>query len=188
MRERCQGRADRVSLVAHWTKDPDLWDDVVRDLSDGELIQGGRRMRGYRVATGTKRSRRAFLEMAPRIYRWTGGRIGGKMAGLPVLLIETIGRQSGERREDRAQPLTYLSGGDAFVVIASVLGEPRNPGWYLNLQADPKSRSGSGEVTSRSSPGGRGRGAGTDLGRLTEISPDYAQYRSRTVGGSRSWC
>jgi probable F420-dependent oxidoreductase len=30
---RGQGRADRVSLVAHWTRDPDLWDDVVRDLS-----------------------------------------------------------------------------------------------------------------------------------------------------------
>ncbi len=34
VRERCQGRTDRVSLVAHWTRDPDLWDDVVRDLSD----------------------------------------------------------------------------------------------------------------------------------------------------------
>jgi len=33
VRERSQGRADRVSLVAHWTRDPDLWDDVVRDLS-----------------------------------------------------------------------------------------------------------------------------------------------------------
>ncbi len=33
VRERCLGRADRVSLVAHWTRDPDLWDDVVRDLN-----------------------------------------------------------------------------------------------------------------------------------------------------------
>jgi hypothetical protein len=33
IRDRCQGRANRVSLVAHWTRDPDLWDDVVRDLS-----------------------------------------------------------------------------------------------------------------------------------------------------------
>mgnify|MGYP001818714637 CR=1 FL=1 len=33
VRDRCQGRANRVSLVAHWTRDPDLWDDVVRDLS-----------------------------------------------------------------------------------------------------------------------------------------------------------
>ena len=32
VRERCAGVADRVSLVAHWTKDPDLWDDVVREL------------------------------------------------------------------------------------------------------------------------------------------------------------
>ncbi len=29
---RCDGRIDRVSLVAHWTKDPDVWDDVLRDL------------------------------------------------------------------------------------------------------------------------------------------------------------
>jgi len=33
VRARAQGRADRVSLVAHFTQDPDLWDDVVRDLS-----------------------------------------------------------------------------------------------------------------------------------------------------------
>lgn len=33
VRARAQGRADRVSLVAHWTRDPDLWDDVLRDLS-----------------------------------------------------------------------------------------------------------------------------------------------------------
>jgi probable F420-dependent oxidoreductase len=32
VRARCDGQADRVSLVAHWTKDPDIWDDVVRDL------------------------------------------------------------------------------------------------------------------------------------------------------------
>ena len=32
IRERCDGGIDRVSLVAHWTKDPDVWDDVLRDL------------------------------------------------------------------------------------------------------------------------------------------------------------
>ena len=30
--ERCDGKIDRVSLVGHWTKDPDIWDDVLRDL------------------------------------------------------------------------------------------------------------------------------------------------------------
>ena len=31
--DRSLGRADRVSLVAHWTRDPEIWDDVVRDLT-----------------------------------------------------------------------------------------------------------------------------------------------------------
>lgn len=33
IRERFDGRIDRVSLVGHWTKDPDVWDDVLRELS-----------------------------------------------------------------------------------------------------------------------------------------------------------
>ena len=33
VRVRVEGVADRVSLVANWTRNPDLWDDVVRDLS-----------------------------------------------------------------------------------------------------------------------------------------------------------
>jgi len=33
VRQRCEGIVDRVSLVAHWSKDPDIWDDVVRELS-----------------------------------------------------------------------------------------------------------------------------------------------------------
>ncbi len=31
--DRALGRADRVSLVAHWTRDPEIWDDVVRALT-----------------------------------------------------------------------------------------------------------------------------------------------------------
>jgi hypothetical protein len=33
VRTRVEGVADRVSLVVHWTRDPDMWDDIVRDLS-----------------------------------------------------------------------------------------------------------------------------------------------------------
>ena len=33
VRERADGCFDRVSLVAHWTRDPEMWDDIVRDLS-----------------------------------------------------------------------------------------------------------------------------------------------------------
>ena len=141
-----------------------------------------------------------FWRWHPKLYRLSGGRIGGKMAGLPVLLIETIGRKSGERRETA---LTYMpyplglgdplglgepsslsdpsAGGDRYVVIASVLGEPRHPAWYLNLQADPKIAITVGSsriaVEARDAEGEE-RERIWDA--LIEISPDYSAYRDRT--------
>ncbi len=76
-----------------------------------------------------------FWKWHPRIYRWTGGRVGGKLANLPVLLLRTVGRKSGQHRESG---LTYLPWANDFVVIASILGEPKNPGWYHNLLKNPE--------------------------------------------------
>ena len=130
--------------------------------------------------------RNAFVELFwkwhPRVYRWSGGRIGGKMAGLPVLLLETIGRRSGERRETALTYLPYpYPGGDRFVVIASVLGEPRHPAWYLNLRADPQIAVTVGRrrmaVVARDAEGEE-RERIWDT--LTGVSPDYAQVRDRT--------
>lgn len=123
-----------------------------------------------------------FWKWHPRLYRGSGGRIGGKLAGLPVLLLETVGRRSGERRETA---LTYLPHphpeGEHFVVIASVLGEPRHPAWYLNLSADPDVAVTVGRsriaVTARDAEGEEREQIWNDL---VSVSPDYAQYRSRT--------
>src|SRR4029450_10753092 len=76
-----------------------------------------------------------FWKLHPHLYRWSGGRIGGRLMGLPVLLLTTTGRRSGE---PRTTALTDLAHGDAFVVIASVLGEPRHPAWWRNLEAQPE--------------------------------------------------
>ena len=68
------------------------------------------------------------------LYRLTGGRLGARVAGLPVLLLTTTGRKSGKRR---TVPLSFLPAGDAYVVVASKGGAPRHPAWFLNLEADP---------------------------------------------------
>lgn len=123
-----------------------------------------------------------FWRWHPRLYRATGGRVGGRLAGLDVLLLETVGRRSGVRRETA---LTYLPhpvpDGEAFVVVASVLGEPRHPGWYLNLRADPKVavvvRAQRIAVVARNAEGEEREQIWDDL---IERSPDYARYRART--------
>jgi deazaflavin-dependent oxidoreductase (nitroreductase family) len=76
-----------------------------------------------------------FWRIHPVIYRLTGGRLLGRIAGVPVLLLTTTGRKTGA---PRTKPLLYLADGDAFVVAASYAGEPRHPAWWLNLRADPK--------------------------------------------------
>jgi deazaflavin-dependent oxidoreductase (nitroreductase family) len=69
------------------------------------------------------------------LYRLTGGRVGGKLAGSPVLLLNTIGRKSGE---PRTVPIVYLADGDRQIVIGSNAGHKNEPAWSLNLKANPE--------------------------------------------------
>jgi len=69
------------------------------------------------------------------MYRRTGGRLGGRFDGAPVLLLHHVGRKTGTAR---VAPLLYLDDGDDFVIVASWGGAPENPAWYHNLLATPE--------------------------------------------------
>lgn len=57
------------------------------------------------------------------------------MRRVPVLLLTTIGRRTGEAR---TVPLMYLADGDRYVVVASNFATPdRDPAWWLNIQDEP---------------------------------------------------
>ncbi|MFQ5458099.1 MAG: nitroreductase family deazaflavin-dependent oxidoreductase [Myxococcota bacterium] len=75
-----------------------------------------------------------FWKIHPWIYEKSGGRIGGTVMGMPVLVLMTRGRKSGLLRKNT---LMYVPKGEASVVIASNAGEPNHPAWYLNLKANP---------------------------------------------------
>lgn len=78
-----------------------------------------------------------FWRIHPFVYRATGGRVLGRVMGVPVLLLITKGRKTGATR---TKPLLYLLHGNAFVVAASYAGEPRHPAWWLNLRANPSAQ------------------------------------------------
>ncbi len=67
-------------------------------------------------------------------YQMSGGIIGSKVSGMPVLLLTTTGRKSGRKR---TTPLTHQRDGDNYVVIASNGGHDNHPTWYLNLRSNP---------------------------------------------------
>jgi deazaflavin-dependent oxidoreductase (nitroreductase family) len=68
------------------------------------------------------------------LYETTDGRIGASLGGRPMLLLRTVGRRSGA---SRTSALLYVRDGDGYVVIGSKGGDPRHPGWFHNLMANP---------------------------------------------------
>jgi deazaflavin-dependent oxidoreductase (nitroreductase family) len=69
------------------------------------------------------------------VYQRTDGRRGGTFQKIPVALLTTTGRKTGQ---PRVSPLYFLREGDRVVLAASQGGREKNPMWYLNLRADPK--------------------------------------------------
>jgi deazaflavin-dependent oxidoreductase (nitroreductase family) len=67
--------------------------------------------------------------------RSNGAGLGGNFQGIPVALLTTTGRKTGE---PRVSPLYFHRDGDRVIVAASRGGSDKNPMWYLNLKADPK--------------------------------------------------
>lgn len=121
------------------------------------------------------------------LFRVSGGRLGSKLMGFPVLLLTTTGRKSGA---PRTTPLLYMPLGDACVVIASNAGELVHPGWWLNLVADPTARIQRGSRTAPFVARGGRRGASPPLVGLGGEGPelrgvrpaDFAADSRRRVG------
>ena len=77
----------------------------------------------------------AFLRVHDKIYQATNGRIGHRMPGAPPsLLLHTVGAKTGR---PRTTTLSYARDGDDYLVVASKGGDPKSPGWYHNLKANP---------------------------------------------------
>ena len=119
-----------------------------------------------------------FWRIHPWLYRVSGGRIGGRVNGMPVLLLTTTGRTSGE---PRTRALTYFPRGATSIVVASFLGEPRHPDWWLNLRSNPAATVQRGRdvvrVCAREADGAERERLWREI---TTSAPDYAEYQSRT--------
>ena len=119
-----------------------------------------------------------FGNLHRKAFELSGGRVGGSLVGMPVLLLTTVGRRSGARR---TTPMPFYANGGRFIIVGSNNGGPRDPAWWLNLQADPDA-----EIQLR---GARHRvvarlAEGEERARLwpllTAFNPRYVHYAQKT--------
>jgi len=121
---------------------------------------------------------RALSALHRCLYRATGGLIGGRFGKANILLLTTTGRKTGRKR---TTPLLYIKDGDDFVLVASNAGDDRDPGWCLNLKANPHAQVQVGwartPVTARqASPEEKAR----LWPRVIDVYPGYDDYATRT--------
>lgn len=69
------------------------------------------------------------------VFRASGGRLLSRGSGMPVLMLTTTGRKSGQKRTTMLT--SPLQDGDRIMLVASNGGDARHPDWLLNLRADP---------------------------------------------------
>ncbi|MGD0198004.1 MAG: nitroreductase family deazaflavin-dependent oxidoreductase [Solirubrobacteraceae bacterium] len=111
-------------------------------------------------------------------FRANGGRVGGMLAGMPVLLLHHTGAKSGVAR---INPVAYIESGGDYVVVASKAGAPENPGWYHNLKAHPETEI---ELGSEKLSVTAHEATGEERDRLyravAEQLPQFAEYETKT--------
>ena len=75
------------------------------------------------------------LRVHDAVYQKTNGWIGHRTLGIPSLLLHTVGAKTGAAR---TASLTYARDGADYLIVASKGGDPKAPGWYHNLKANPR--------------------------------------------------
>jgi deazaflavin-dependent oxidoreductase (nitroreductase family) len=78
---------------------------------------------------------KTFTTVNILMYRLSNGRLGNRMGGQSVLLLQTTGRLTGK---SRLTTLSYYRDGQDYLLVASNWGKETNPDWYLNLLHQPR--------------------------------------------------
>jgi len=113
------------------------------------------------------------------LFEGSGGTKGNALRGMPIILLTSVGAQSGKLRKS---PLMRVEHEGEYAVVASLGGAPRHPVWYYNLRAHPHVELQDGpdrkdylarEVTGEEKAGW--------WERAVAAYPDYAAYQKNTT-------
>ena len=78
-----------------------------------------------------------FMDINAFLIRISRGRIGSKLGTQTILLLETIGRKTGQ---PRVIPIAYFFHEGVYLIVASNWGKDQDADWYLNLLKTPRAK------------------------------------------------
>ena len=86
-------------------------------------------------------SNRTMMRLQWRLHKFvwnvSGGRLGRRVIGMPVVELVTIGRRSGDERQIL---ITYVEDQGLPAIIGTNAGRDADPAWVKNLRANPEAR------------------------------------------------
>ena len=111
-------------------------------------------------------------------YAASGGTEGADMQGKPIILLTTVGANTGKIRKT---PLMRVEHDGEYAIVASLGGAPKNPVWYYNVKAHPRVELQDGDVTKDyEAREVFGDEKATWWERAVAAYPDYAEYQKKT--------
>jgi len=119
-----------------------------------------------------------FMRINAFFLRVTNGQLGGKLGKQTILLLETVGRKSGQ---PRVIPIAYFFYEGKYLIVESNWGKDTHADWYLNLKKNPRAIL---QVNGRKITVDAHDAEGEEYARLwqfaTENHPPYLQYQKMT--------
>ena len=112
-------------------------------------------------------------------FRANGGRVGGQFEGFPLLLLTSVGAQTGQ---DRVSPVARFDIDGRTYIVGSAAGREKNPGWVANIRKNPRVRVEIGDrpiadaTAAELSPAERDR----VFGIVKQRAPGFAGYEAAT--------
>lgn len=119
-----------------------------------------------------------FMNINTFLIRISNGRIGSTLGTQTILLLETVGRKTGQLREI---PVAYFFHEGKYLIVASNWGKDKHADWYLNLLKNPRAKL---TVNGQTIPVEAHDTQGDEYARLwdfaTKKHPPYLNYQKMT--------
>ena len=120
----------------------------------------------------------AFSKFHTTVLRMTKGKLMGRLVGLDMLLLTTVGKKTGKKRYT---PLLFKKIDSSFYCAGSFGGSDKAPHWYTNILSNPRVEIlADGKLFTAEAHILEGQSKADAWNSLVTLYPNFQKYQSRT--------